>query len=54
MILEQLVSIGSLDDEDHIILSLMHSKTNNFEDFFINLEKANKIDPINFNYRPSS
>jgi hypothetical protein len=34
MMVEQLASIGSLDDEDHIILSLMHSKTNNYEIFY--------------------
>jgi len=37
--LEQLASFGSLDDEDHIILSLMHSKTNNYEDFLSTLRR---------------
>jgi hypothetical protein len=43
MILEQLASIGSLDDVDHVILSLMHSKTNNYEDFLSTLRRQTRL-----------
>jgi len=43
MILEQLASIENLDDEDHIILSLMHNKTNNYEDFLSTLRRQTRL-----------
>jgi len=43
MILEQLASIERLDDEDHIILSLIHSKTNNYEDFLSTVRRQTKL-----------
>jgi len=43
MIHEQLASIRSLDDENHIILSLMRNKTNNYEDFLSTLRKQTRL-----------
>ncbi len=47
MILKQLVSPGSLVDDDDAILSLMRSMPYNYT-FSINLEKTNGIEPIVF------